>query len=207
MAPAKLWLSIFLSGFAVCACLLLQSLLTLAPYGDLSRVGRVSEDDFGWTIEPPHIGSSLLHGTPVDKADILVIGDSFSAPHVWQSALVKEGHAVATMYWSQIDEMLCADFEEWLSQIGFRGKLVVIESVERLLNVRLAHSRRCTPLKRPLTAAVEPASPHLGAGACLRSQLGRAALFGLDDEQVYPCGDRRQGSQRLQFHDAGAASG
>lgn len=161
MAPAKLWLSIFLSGFAVCACLLLQSLLTLAPYGDLSRVGRVSEDDFGWTIEPPHIGSSLLHGAPVDKADILVIGDSFSAPHVWQSALVKEGHAVATMYWSQIDEMLCADFEEWLSQIGFRGKLVVIESVERLLNVRLAHSRRCTPLKRPLTAAVEPASPPL----------------------------------------------
>lgn len=161
MTHARLWLSIFLSGFAVCACILLHSLLTHAPYGDLSRVGRISEDDFGWKTEPPRIDGTILQGAPIDQADILVIGDSFSASHVWQSALVRDGHSVATTYWSQMDEMLCADFEDWLSRIGFKGKLVIIESVERLLNARLTRAHNCTPMKRPLAAMSDPTSPPL----------------------------------------------
>ena len=161
MTPARLWLSIFITGFVVCACALLQSLLTTAPYGDLSRIGRISEDEFGWKIEPPILDPQLLDGASIDKADILVIGDSFSASHVWQSVLAVRGHSVATVYWSQLNEMLCSDFDEWLTHIGFRGKLVVIESVERFLNVRVTQTQKCIPLRHPMIAAVAPPSPPL----------------------------------------------
>lgn len=161
MTPARLWLSIFITGFVVCACALLQSLLTTAPYGDLSRIGRISEDEFGWKIAPPIIDPQLLEGVSIDKADILVIGDSFSASHVWQSVLVASGRSVATIHWSQLDEVLCSDFDEWLSQVGFRGKLVIVESVERFLNVRVTQTQKCTLRRHPLSAAVEPPSPPL----------------------------------------------
>jgi hypothetical protein len=48
MNPAKLWLRVFLAGFVVIAALLVVTLFTPVPYGDLSRIGRVSEHEFGW---------------------------------------------------------------------------------------------------------------------------------------------------------------
>jgi hypothetical protein len=36
MTPAKLWLSIFLTGFTVAFGLLVQTLMTPVPYGDLA---------------------------------------------------------------------------------------------------------------------------------------------------------------------------
>jgi len=159
--PAQLWLSIFLAGFAVLACLLIQSLLTPVPYGDLTRIGRISENEFGWRGAQPAVELAQLHGVPVEQADILVIGDSFSATHVWQSRLGRAGYGVATVFWDSIGERLCSDFDDWLHASGFRGKLVVIESVERIVSIRLAHTHGCERMDRPLSALTAPrALPH-----------------------------------------------
>jgi hypothetical protein len=156
MTPAKLWLSIFLTAFAVFFGLLVQTLVTPAPYGDLARIGHISERDFGWRIEPPHIAAELLKGAPIEKADIVVIGDSFSGTHVWQSRLVGSGYAVTTVFWDTIDGRLCDDFDDWLAKAGFRGKLVVVESVERFVVQRLADSQQCRHMSPRLAARAEP---------------------------------------------------
>lgn len=156
MSPARLWLSIFLAGFAVCTGLLVQTLLTAIPYGDLARIGRISEYDFGWRIDPPQVAPELLRGLPMEKAEILVIGDSFSATHRWQSVLTKGGYGVATTHWDGIDEKLCDDFDDWLARSGFHGRLVIVESVERLLDWRLKNSRGCAHMKpKPPAMAIE----------------------------------------------------
>jgi hypothetical protein len=159
MTPARLWLSIFLSGFAVFAALLFQTLATPVPYGDLARIGRISERDFGWRSEPPHVDAALLDAAPIEKADIVVIGDSFSSTNLWQSRLAQDGHAVTTVFWDPIGNSLCGDFDDWLAAAGFRGKLVIVESVERLLALRLRNSQGCSRMKEPFAARVQPLSP------------------------------------------------
>lgn len=150
MAPAKLWLRIFLAGFAVIVALLLVTLLTPVPYGDLSRLGRMSDTEFGWRKPPPRVAPEQLQASPVAQADILVIGDSFSMTYRWQSVLQKAGYRVSTVFWGQFNEALCADFDKWLADGGFRGKLVIIESVERLLNQRMQATDTCQTMKKPL---------------------------------------------------------
>ncbi|WP_431113131.1 hypothetical protein [Variovorax paradoxus] len=156
--PAQLWLSIFLAGFVVLACLLIQSLVTPVPYGDLTRIGRISETEFGWRGAQPRVEFAQLRGVSVERADILVIGDSFSATHVWQSRLTQAGYGVATVFWDNLGERLCSDFDDWLRASGFRGKLVIIESVERIVSMRLAHTHACERTDRPLTALTAPRS-------------------------------------------------
>ncbi len=156
MAPAKLWLRIFFSGFAVIVALLVMTLATPVPYGDLTRIGLFSDAEFGWRVQPPHVAPEYLRAAPLDEADIVVIGDSFSMTHRWQSVLVKAGYRVTTAFWGQFDERLCDDFDAWLERAGFKGKLVVIESVERLLHGRLEGTRECGKMKHPFAARLEP---------------------------------------------------
>lgn len=156
MTPAKLWLRIFLSGFVVIVALLLVTLNTPAFYGDMTRIGLLSETAFGWKIEPPVVDPKYLAASPVSEADILVIGDSFSMSNRWQSELTRAGYKVATMFWGQTNERLCDDFDTWLAQGGFKGKLVIVESVERLLNDRLVSTQTCKTTARPLTAGLKP---------------------------------------------------
>ena len=138
---ARLWLGIFGVGYALLFALVMQTLFTPVPYGDLSRLGRISEHDFGWRIDPPRVDAALLRGTPIEQADILVIGDSFSLTRRWQSRLVQEGWGVASTSWLEVGESLCDDFDRWLTDGGFHGKLVIIESVERLGDARLERSQ------------------------------------------------------------------
>ncbi|MGJ7508530.1 hypothetical protein [Variovorax sp. GT1P44] len=156
MTPAKLWLQIFLAGFAVIVAMLVTTLGTTVPYGDLSRIGQISDNEFGWQLAQPHVEPQYLRASPISEADILVIGDSFSMTNRWQSVLTQAGYRITTMYWGQVDEGLCEDFDAWLDQIGFRGKLVVLESVERLLGGRLAHTQNCLPLKKPVDFRLDP---------------------------------------------------
>ena len=52
MKSAKLWLQVFTAGFVVIVALLIVTLYTPIAYGDLSRIGQVSEHEFGWQREP-----------------------------------------------------------------------------------------------------------------------------------------------------------
>jgi hypothetical protein len=156
MTPAKLWLQIFLAGFAFIVALLTVTLLTPVPYGDLSRIGLISDSDYGWKTTPPQVDPKYLRAVPVSQADVLVIGDSFSMTNRWQSALTKAGYRVTTIYWGQLDERICDDFDAWLDLAGFQGKLVIFESVERLLAGRLENTKHCARMGRAFDSKIEP---------------------------------------------------
>lgn len=158
MKASRIWLLTFGLGFLALEALLVLALTSPVPYGDLSRIGQVSERQFGWTTPQPHVAPELLRAAPVRQADVLVIGDSFSAGHRWQSVLTGSGLRVATIAWGDIGGRLCSDFDQWLSQTGFRGKWVVIESVERSFGGYLQRSASCRKMK-PVPAAEWPIEP------------------------------------------------
>jgi hypothetical protein len=152
----RLWIGLFCAVWLACGALLLLSAWTRPPYGDLTRVGALSDDLFGWRGEQPAVSALLLVSSPVPQADVLVIGDSFSlppGPHrdhglVWQSRLVAAGYRVATMHWDRAHP-LCPDFHDWIRSLGFRGRWVLLESVEREVDGRLKAARPCSGPQRP----------------------------------------------------------
>ncbi|RYF45632.1 MAG: hypothetical protein EOO27_40970 [Comamonadaceae bacterium] len=167
MQPARLWLRTFCAGFVIITALLIVTLFTPPPYGDLSRIGRLSDAQFGWLQPPPEVDPKLLHGVPLDQADVLIVGDSFSMTFYWQSALVRAGYRVATTYWGEIG-YLCSNFSDRVREAGFQGKLVIVESVEREMHERLLKSEQCPlvvnkklqpktePFTKPLTQKPQP---------------------------------------------------
>lgn len=156
MTLAKVWLRIFVIGYVAVFVMWLVSLTSLPPYGDLTRIGHLAEEDYGWTKPAPKIDPALLKAAPVNEADILVIGDSFSMTLYWQAALVKEGYRVATTYWGQYGTVMCDDFDQWIEQSGFKGKLIIFESVERLLDERTVDGQTCKKVVKPLEARLKP---------------------------------------------------
>ena len=166
-AGHRLWLSLFAAGFLLVVALLALSILTPAPYGDLTRIGALSESQFGWRGEQPVIAPDLLQSVALAQADVLVVGDSFSVSAgstprsglLWQSQLVAAGWRVASMHWDRAYP-LCPDFHEWLTSQGFRGRWVVLESVEHAVVHRLTtKSRRCGSIARAVPQAFTLAAP------------------------------------------------
>lgn len=151
-----LWIGLFCAVWLGCGGLLLLSAHTRPPYGDLTRVGALSDELFGWQAAQPAVPASQLQSAPVAEADILVIGDSFSlppGPHrdeglVWQSRLVAAGHRVATVHWDRAHP-LCPDFPAWIHSLGFQGRWVLFESIERELANRLTAPHPCSGPPRP----------------------------------------------------------
>lgn len=109
-------------------------------YGDLTRVGYFTERDFGWRSPQQIIPPELFKDYPLAEADILVIGDSFSMPRAWQSRLVAEGLKIATIHWKDLGnqhELLPDNVGEALRMAGFKGRYLVIESIERFFQRRM----------------------------------------------------------------------
>jgi len=124
--------------------------------GDLARLGHLPEVNFGPRSSEAPIPDRWRVNSPFAEADVLVIGDSFSAGHVWQSRLQASGLRTATVHWDGLEACNgAADFGSHLvrliRQSGFKGRQVIIESVERSLDDRL--QRRCQP--------AAPATPPL----------------------------------------------
>lgn len=216
MNSAAIWLKTFVAGFGAVSAMLVLTLFTPAPYGDLSRIGRLSDAEFGWRAPPPPAPTDALKGVPVDQADVLVVGDSFSMTLYWQAPLVQAGLRVATVYWGQFG-YLCRDFSQWAAQAGFRGQAVIVESVERLLDERLRQGDACgamikapvaktTPFIRSFTEVPAPAfnwSAKLTTGLVTYRNTRRAkqadadTLYGKDTQvRLVPEGCR-QFSHRL----------
>lgn len=152
---ARTWLYLFAAGYLVCCALLVTSLFTPIPYGDLTRIGRISEREFGWHAPPPPIPDANVKTWPIQEADILVIGDSFSVRYAWQSPLVGAGYRVTTTHWDNTGP-LCEDFSGWLARSGFKGKLVIVESIERLLEDRIEKSAVCKTMKHSFKPTPPP---------------------------------------------------
>ena len=138
----RLWLQVFGACFGLVLVLLLWTILAPPFRGDLTRLGRLSETAFGPTRPAATLDPALRRSSALGEADVLVIGDSFSAPLQWQSALVAQGRKVATVHWDALGP-ICADLESMLQSQGFRGTSVVIESVERALDHHLDQSLAC----------------------------------------------------------------
>ncbi len=106
--------------------------------GDLTRLGYLLEEDFGWNMQQPLVPVEHLKSFSIEEADVLVIGDSFSAGLIWQSRLVSEGLKPATLYWKAL--LLCEDIGTAVRRAGFRGRYMVIESVERSFQKGMSYS-------------------------------------------------------------------
>lgn len=164
MKPGVLWLRIYGVGFAVCFAALWITLLTPIAYGDLTRVGRISETEFAARRPAITFDSAYLVDSPVSAADVLVVGDSFSIRFAWQASLVEAGYRVVTTHWDKTGP-LCADFPDWLRRSGFKGRYVIIESIERLLPERLDEAAGCTTMSKSFQAI--PRATPLAADSAL----------------------------------------
>ncbi len=170
-----------LQAFAGVLVLMLPALFwswaTPAPYADLTRIGRFSEASFGWRGSQPAVAATSLQAAPIERADVLVIGDSFSAPRLWQSVLVETGWQVATWHWNNVDH-LCRDLEPWLRRQGFAGHTLVLQVVERHLPALVDKSDGCTtmPELRGLPGSQSGRQPGNPAGLPAGSDAGAPSV-------------------------------
>jgi hypothetical protein len=116
--------------FALSIPIVWGSLFFTNYQGDLTRVGKWMESDFGWREPQPSIDPKLLVSSTLQEADVLVIGDSFSENLHWQSVLTQSGKKVATIHWGAIG-FICEDFSKQLKASGFQGKQIIIQAIER----------------------------------------------------------------------------
>ncbi|AMM23822.1 hypothetical protein [Variovorax sp. PAMC 28711] len=163
MKASRVWLGLFLMAFGVLFANLMVTLSTQPAHGDMTRIAKISEREFGWRSTPPPIAMADIVNAPIQDADVLIIGDSYSMFFAWQSVLVKAGYRVATTHWDNIDA-ICDDFGPWLRRSGFAGKLVLFESVERVMPQRISNAQACKAMRRPFTAVpIPPSSPSAAA--------------------------------------------
>jgi hypothetical protein len=142
MKPAKLFSFIVFAVIGIYGAIGLYFLPLAGFEGDLTRVAKLPESLFGWTRLQPSLVPELFKSASWQEADVLVIGDSFSEPRVWQTVLVKQGLRVRTEHWTSV-RGVCEDFYPWLRAQGFKGKQVIFEVVERNIEAGLPNSVAC----------------------------------------------------------------
>lgn len=136
--------SLLLAALLFCMAMAIWSLEAYFGelYGDLTRIGQLDEGDFGWQMHQPAVPEGLLKSYPLNEADVLVIGDSFSNGLVWQSRLISAGYKPSTLSWRMFKPCsVGANLGQRIRQAGFRGRYVVIENVEHGFQDRM--SRTC----------------------------------------------------------------
>jgi hypothetical protein len=96
--------------------------------GDLTRIGRWSENDFGWNAPQPVL-SVLNNGREIKDPGIVVLGDSFSLANYWQSVLSsKLQEKILTFVY---DDAGCVDNWTRWARDSSTAKVVIIQVVER----------------------------------------------------------------------------
>lgn len=143
--------------------------------GDLTRLGKLPESKFGWTKSQPAISAESLHQSAWQEADVLVVGDSFSKPHLWQTVLTQQGLRIHTEEWQNI-RAICDDFFPWLKSQGFEGKFVIFEMVERGAEDVLDRSVRCKKMSYRTTTYVQPTPPDISPDRQRRSYSGKLSV-------------------------------
>jgi len=111
--------------------------------GDLTRIGRWSERDFGPTRaqSPPVIRAN---GPLLRDQQILVLGDSFSNPNIWQSYL-SESTKLDTLSFEFKDVGCINNWVNWVvSQTALEAKKIIIEVAERSFVPVFRNDRACT---------------------------------------------------------------
>ncbi|MES2908734.1 MAG: hypothetical protein V4688_06195 [Pseudomonadota bacterium] len=141
----------FVGGFLLGTLLLLLPGVILSFYlqplsGDLTRIGNLAERDFGATQPQAALNRQANDASPAD-ADVLVLGDSFSAQNAWQTELSKRTGQMTLSY--HYDELPCLDY--WLEQaasgkLSNKARTLIIQSSERDFMRRFTEqSSACEP--------------------------------------------------------------
>ncbi len=130
--------------------------LPLAKFtGNLTRMGMVPDALFGWTKAQVEVDPALMQQASWQEADVLAIGDSFTMPLLWQTALTRRGLHVRTETWESMRN-ICEDFAGWAREKGFKGKYVVIEIIEYSVESRLERSVGCQRMSYHEIATMHP---------------------------------------------------
>lgn len=146
-------------------------------YGDLTRIGYLDEGDFGWKMQQPPVPAALLNNHSPAEADILVIGDSFSMPLIWQSRLVSAGYKSSTLNWSAFKPCgLGLNLGEVVRMAGFKGRYVVLESIEHGFQDRA--NRTCEITGGIKGRANDAAPPPTAPPAYAQKWVGKEPLGG-----------------------------
>lgn len=98
--------------------------------GDLTRIGHWAERDYGWNLPQPSVAVHA-NGSAVQNPQILVLGDSFSHPNIWQSYLAESRNLEILSF--QYQDVGCVDnWLRWIKEKQYPNvHEVVIETVER----------------------------------------------------------------------------
>jgi len=125
--------------------------------GDLTRIGRWSERDFG----PTHAQSLPVvraNGPLLTSQQILVLGDSFSHPNIWQSYL-SESVKLDTLSFEFKDVGCIDNWVNWVvSQTDLRVQKVIIEVAERSFVPVFRNDRACISSTPMASAALDKTS-------------------------------------------------
>lgn len=123
--------------FLLSATLPLALFLVLGFYlqpltGDLTRLGKLSERDFGWNAPQPVIRVTSMSAPA--QPDVVVLGDSFSEGRVWQSVAARQtGLEFITYHWHSVGGHACLD--AWVSAVKKAHpsiRFIVLQTVERM---------------------------------------------------------------------------
>lgn len=139
----------------------LASLFVLLPFlifawwaepinGDLTRIGKWTEHDFGPNATHPQI-SVKANGRFLVNQDVMVLGDSFSGENLWQSVLADNtGRIIKSFHY---DHNCIANWVK--AAINERtNKIIIIEVVERDFVKRFGHMSLC-PGSEPIPLEVQ----------------------------------------------------
>jgi len=140
--------------------------------GDLTRIGHLPEKDFGWNRPQPLIPEARLKSDALADSDVLVIGDSFSEKLLWQTRLLPRHLKHSFIHWDQFQP--CENIGDALRQAAFKGRYVVIESVERDFQARMhAVCKKHGDIKANMRAKPSvPATRARSLMASIKSPIG-----------------------------------
>lgn len=122
--------------------------------GDLVRIGRWAERDFGGLAAQPVLAIKM-NGVATTSPDILVLGDSFSRGNYWQSEIsTKLNKKILSFHYDQVG---CVN--NWLQFAlnDLSAKTIIVEVVERNF---LVHFRELNPCKKSKPIPFELLSTH-----------------------------------------------
>lgn len=128
--------------------------------GDLTRIGRWSERDFGPTHAQP-APVIRANGPVLTDQQILVLGDSFSHPNLWQSYF-SESTKLDTLSFEFKDVGCIDNWVNWVvSQTALGARKVIIEVAERSFVPVFRNDKACVS-SVPVASKVPDKRPSSG---------------------------------------------
>jgi hypothetical protein len=174
-------------GFAaLIAALLLVSLRVEPLTGDLTRIGGLSEVDYGWTSpqrrfdQPQYLYTTRLP-LPAGDWDLVVFGDSFTDPDrpsaPWLDFVVSQtGWRTVAARYRSVEQI-----EDFLRSADFRRRpprLIVVESVTRNMAYRLAQGSCVQPSDASTIVPARLELPRVAHAAVARAYARRTEFDG-----------------------------